>query len=267
MVGELVAQGSLDLTGQQIAIVPEVAFEGVAIDHDPVLVALAGDPVAEVVAVGVVLGAEVGDDHRDPFQDLLELLRQGVDRVGDKGLEPIRLRLVRHRLTVETRRRRSQAWLSGQCPRHAIRSPAPAVSAGSTATKREKYMSDGQSGITTKLRTIAAAFAVLAILGGGAVLSGCGSSGSSSSASTAKAQEEIESGTKKAEEAVKQGTEEAKKGLEEAKKEAENSKGSAKKGIEEGTKQAEKGIEEGTKQVEKGVEEAKKKAEELLNNK
>ena len=65
VVGELVAQGPLDLAGEQLAVVAEVALEGVAVDHDPVLVAFAGDAVAEVLAVGVVLGAEVGDDDRD----------------------------------------------------------------------------------------------------------------------------------------------------------------------------------------------------------
>jgi hypothetical protein len=87
VVGKLVAQGPLNLLGEQGAIVTEIAFEGVAIDDDPVFEAFAGDPVAEVVAVSLVPGAKVGDDHRNAFQHPLELLRQGVDRIGDERLE------------------------------------------------------------------------------------------------------------------------------------------------------------------------------------
>ena len=68
VVGELVAQGALDLAGEQVAIVAEVPFQGVAVDDDPVLVAFAGDAVAVVLAVGVVLGTEVGDDDRDALR-------------------------------------------------------------------------------------------------------------------------------------------------------------------------------------------------------
>ena len=64
-MGELVAQGALDLAGEQRPVVAEVPFQRVAVDHDPVLVVFAGDAVAEVLAVGVDLGAEVGDDDRD----------------------------------------------------------------------------------------------------------------------------------------------------------------------------------------------------------
>ena len=45
------AQGPLDLPGEQIAVVAEVAFQRVAVDDDPVLVAFARDAVAEVLAV------------------------------------------------------------------------------------------------------------------------------------------------------------------------------------------------------------------------
>ena len=85
----------------------EVAFEGVAVDHDPVFVAFGGDSVAEVLAVGVALGAEVGDDDGDALEHPLEFLGQGVDRVGDKRLELVQLGLLGH-------------------PRNAIRSVQPA---------------------------------------------------------------------------------------------------------------------------------------------
>ena len=74
------------------------------------------------------------------------------------------------------------------------------------------------------LRAIAPALAVAAILAGGVVWSGCGSSNDTSESST-KAQKEIEGGVKKAEEGLKEGGEEAKKGLETAKKQIEEGKG------------------------------------------
>jgi len=76
--------------------VAEIAFEGVAVDHDPVLVAIAGDAVAEVMAVGMVLGSELGDDHGHRFEDALELLRQSIDRVGDESFEFVWRRRVVH---------------------------------------------------------------------------------------------------------------------------------------------------------------------------
>jgi hypothetical protein len=72
----------------------EIALEGVAVDDDPVLVPFRRDSVAEVLAVGAALEAAVGDHHRHPLQNLLELLRQGVDRVRDEGFECIRLGLI-----------------------------------------------------------------------------------------------------------------------------------------------------------------------------
>ena len=90
-MGELVTKGDLDLFREQVAVVAEVPFEGVAVDHDPVLVAFAGDPVAVVLAVGAFLGPEVGDDDRDARQHLLELVGQAVDRVGDQRFERIEL--------------------------------------------------------------------------------------------------------------------------------------------------------------------------------
>ncbi len=73
---------------------PEVAPQGVAVDDDAVLVALARDPVAEILAIGMALGTEIGDDHRHLLQQALEFIRQGVDGVGDQGFEFVRLRLI-----------------------------------------------------------------------------------------------------------------------------------------------------------------------------
>ena len=56
-MGQLVADGAGDLGAQQLAVVAEVALEGVAVDDDPVGVVVAGDRVADVVAVGAVLAA------------------------------------------------------------------------------------------------------------------------------------------------------------------------------------------------------------------
>jgi hypothetical protein len=74
---------------------------------------------------------------------------------------------------------------------------------------------------SSRLRALSTLFALLAIVAGGAVWSGCGSSDDSSSESTATAKQEVEEGVKQAEEGVKEGTAEAEKGLEEAKKQAE----------------------------------------------
>lgn len=89
VVGELMAQSALDLAGQQRPVVAKVPQERVAIDNDPILEGFSRDPVAEVLAVGAPLAAEVRDDHRDALEDPLELRRQGVDRIGDEGLERI----------------------------------------------------------------------------------------------------------------------------------------------------------------------------------
>src|SRR5262249_47863849 len=104
VMGELVAERLLDLFGKQTRVVAEVAFERVAVDHDPVLPAFAGDPVAEVLAVCPLLGAELGYDHRHRLQQPLEFLGQGVDRVGDERFERVEVRLWSHSLTVESRR-------------------------------------------------------------------------------------------------------------------------------------------------------------------
>jgi hypothetical protein len=69
--------------------VAEVAFEGVAVDHDPVLVAFPRNAVPVVLPVRMHLGTAVRDDHRDVCEHLLEFLRQAVDRVSDQRFEPI----------------------------------------------------------------------------------------------------------------------------------------------------------------------------------
>jgi hypothetical protein len=225
-----VAQRLLDLARQQSAVVAEIAFERVLVDHDPVLPVFTGKTIAEVLAVGAVLGAEIGDDDGDFLQQSLELHRQGVDRVGDQGLEIVRLILIH--------------WLNVNQP----------PTGGSKMRDLEPT--------TTRPRVIRTAVAVLAIVAGGVVWSGCGSDDTTDASETAKQQ--IEEGASTAEEAIEEGTQEAEKGLEEAKKQLEDSKGSAKKGFEKGRKQAEEGLEEGLEQAEKGVEEAKEKAEEYL---
>jgi hypothetical protein len=100
MVGELMAQGPLDLTGEEIAIVAEIAFERVPVDDDPVLVLLARDPVAEVLAICAYLGPEIGHHHRHPGQHLLEFVRQPVDRIDDQRLELVKLGGIGHAITV-----------------------------------------------------------------------------------------------------------------------------------------------------------------------
>ena len=82
-------------------------------------------------------------------------------------------------------------------------------------------MRDVRSG-SSRLRALSAMFALLAIVAGGVVWSGCGSSNDTSE-STATAKQEVEAGVKKAEEGVTEGTEEAQaeKGIQEAKKQAE----------------------------------------------
>ena len=80
-MGELVAQGLLDLTGKQLAIVPEVAFKRVAVDHDPVLVAILRHAVAEVLAIGMDLGPQVRDHHGDVLQHLEGVLGHRMPKV------------------------------------------------------------------------------------------------------------------------------------------------------------------------------------------
>ncbi len=111
------AHGALDLRAQQRGIVAEVALEGVLVDHDPVRVVVAGDRVAHVHAVGVVLAAAVRDDDRrlgeggaEFFREFVECLHYEVIELGRRQvgrraageglaplLEPAEL-LVRHLL-------------------------------------------------------------------------------------------------------------------------------------------------------------------------
>ena len=57
VVRQLVAEGPLDLGAQDVRVVSEVPLERVLVDDDPVGVVVARHGVAEVVAVGAVLGA------------------------------------------------------------------------------------------------------------------------------------------------------------------------------------------------------------------
>ena len=224
------AQRLLDLARQQLAVVAEVAFQGVLVDDDPVFEVLAADAVAEVLAVGVVRGAEVGDDHGDAPEDRLEFLGQGVDGVGHQRLELVRLGLIH--------------WL--KVIRH---------------EEGKAVMREGSES-RKKPRALVPLLAVLAIAAGGVVWSGCGGDDNTTNVDTEGAQREIEQGAEKAEKAIEEGVDDAEKGLNEAQEKVEGSK--AEERIEEGRKKAEKGIEEGKEQAEKGIEEAKEKAEDLL---
>lgn len=94
------AQGPLDLTGEEIAIVAEIAFERVPVDDDPILVLFPRDSVPEVLAICARLGPEIGDHHRHPGQHLLEFVWQPVDRIDDQQLELVKLRGIGHAITV-----------------------------------------------------------------------------------------------------------------------------------------------------------------------
>lgn len=242
---QLVTEGPLHLPGQELAVMAEVAFEGVAVDDDPVFVAVAGDAVAEVLAVGALLAAELGDDDRHRLQQPLEFFRQGVDRVGDQGFELVHMESVPDM--------------------HYVRRPGQEPAIHETQLGGMREMKDLQAGLTTKLRTAAAGLTIGAVLAGGLVWSGCGSSNDNSTTGSTEnggnVKKQIEEGVQKAEKGLEEGSEKAQKGLEKAKKELQGSKGSAKKGIEEGVERAEKGLEEGKAQAEKGVEEAKGYAE------
>jgi hypothetical protein len=98
---QLVAQSSLDLFGEQSAIVAEISLQRVAVDHDSVLVALARHTVAEVMAVGMGLRAAIGDNHRDVFQHFLELIGQCVDRIDNQRFELVEVKLACHVTTVK----------------------------------------------------------------------------------------------------------------------------------------------------------------------
>lgn len=89
---QLVAQRARYLFGEQLPIVPEVAFERVAVNHDSVLVTFARDSVTKVLTVSMFLGAQIGDDYGDRLQHLLEFLRKRIDRIGDQRFELIEFR-------------------------------------------------------------------------------------------------------------------------------------------------------------------------------
>src|SRR4051794_9944136 len=57
VVGELVAHGAHDLVAQRVGVMPEVAQQRVAVDHDPVGHVVAGHAVAVVEPVGMAAGA------------------------------------------------------------------------------------------------------------------------------------------------------------------------------------------------------------------
>ena len=205
---------------------PEVPLERVAVDDDAVLVTLARDPVAEILAIGMALGAEIGDNYRHLLQQALEFTRQSVDGVGDQGFEFVRLRLIHCRPKL------TQPIWSHEMSR--------------------------------KLRALSPLFAVIAIVAGGVVWSGCGSDSDTGTVQD-NAETQIEEGTKKAEEAVEEGVETTKEGLEEAKKEVEKGfDDKTTKKLEEAQKEAEDRLDEGKEKAEKGIEEAKEQAEKYL---
>lgn len=227
------SQRASDLVRKQGAVMAEVPLERVAVDHDPVLPPFPGEAIAEVLPIGVALGTQFGDDNRHLFQDPLKFSRKGVDRIGDKRLELIRLGLI-------------------HCP-HVNQQPIG----------RE---------MNRKVRAIGPLFAVLAIAVGGAVWSGCGGGGSDAESSATQAQEEIEAAGQKAEEAAKEGAEEAKKGIEQGAEKAKKGFEEAKEEVEKANskkikktqKEIEEEVEKGGAKAEKHLEEAKEKAEKYL---
>ena len=80
-------QGALYLLREQSAIVAKIPLQRVAIDHDPILIAIARDAVAVVLPVRMDLGSAIGDDDRDRFEHSLEFLGEGVDRIDDQRFE------------------------------------------------------------------------------------------------------------------------------------------------------------------------------------
>src|ERR1700733_7827149 len=63
MVGELVAHGPGHLSAQEVRVVSEIPYQGVAEDHDPIVEVVLRHRVALVEAVGAPAIAAVGDDH------------------------------------------------------------------------------------------------------------------------------------------------------------------------------------------------------------
>ena len=109
-------QGSLDLAGEQVSVVAEVALQRVAVDDDPVLIAFASQTVSEVVTVRMRLGTEIGDHHRDVRQNLLEFVGQPVDRIDDQRFELVELGSVGHVSNSRGRGASSVEWaISSEC--------------------------------------------------------------------------------------------------------------------------------------------------------
>src|SRR5690349_18369958 len=86
-MGELVAKGARDLRLEQLRVVPEVARERVAEDHDAVVEVVLGHRVSLVEAVGAAAPAALGDDDGHMLERAVELQRQLVDRGPDKTAE------------------------------------------------------------------------------------------------------------------------------------------------------------------------------------
>src|SRR6188472_3444024 len=91
VVGELVAHRARDLVAQQVGVVPEVAAQGVAVDHDAVGDVVAAGAVAVVEAVGAPAPAAVGDDDRDVvvLDEVAQKVGEVVERVAHELLEVV----------------------------------------------------------------------------------------------------------------------------------------------------------------------------------
>lgn len=74
LVSQLVPQRTLDLAGEQLVIVAEVALQGVLEDDDAVGRVVTGGGVAPVQPVGSRFGAFASDDDRHALQLALELV-------------------------------------------------------------------------------------------------------------------------------------------------------------------------------------------------
>lgn len=81
MMSELVAQRPLDLAGEQVPVMAEVPFQGVAIDDYPVLVPFTRDAVSEVLTICVLIRSEIGDDDRDAGEHFLKFIGEAIDRI------------------------------------------------------------------------------------------------------------------------------------------------------------------------------------------
>src|SRR3954468_13833752 len=89
MMGELVTDGARDLLAQLIRVVPEVAAQRVAEDHDAVRVIVARDPIALVEPIGVLAPALVGDHDGDVVERPDQQIGQVVEGLADELLEVV----------------------------------------------------------------------------------------------------------------------------------------------------------------------------------